>query len=58
MDREKGQTMISKSLHRKLKIHQPNPTKARRWIHVLRKGLQFLLHYWHLSCYLCYKLVD
>jgi hypothetical protein len=29
MDKEKGQTIIFKSLHRKLNIQQPNPTKAR-----------------------------
>jgi len=24
-----------------------NPTENREWTHVLRKGKQFLLHYWH-----------
>jgi hypothetical protein len=26
-------------------------TRTRRWIHVLWKGNQFLLHMWHPSCY-------
>jgi hypothetical protein len=28
------------------------------WTQVLRKGKQFLLHLWHLSCYSCYNLGD
>jgi hypothetical protein len=28
------------------------------WTQVLRKGSQFLLHYYHPSCYFCYKLCD
>jgi hypothetical protein len=35
--------MISKTLHRKLKIEQANSTKIQRWNLVLWKDNQFLL---------------
>jgi hypothetical protein len=44
--RTKGQMMIYKTLHRKLKIEQHKPYKNRGWTRVLRKGNQFLLHIW------------
>jgi len=47
----KGQTTIYKTLHRKLKIEQHEPTTNRGWTQVLRKSKQFLLHMWHPSCY-------
>jgi hypothetical protein len=36
--------MIRKTLHRKLKIKQREPTKNLEWTEVLRKGRQFLLY--------------
>jgi len=57
MDTRKGrkeQTMIYKTLHRKLKIecHQ-----YQGWSQVPLKSWQFLLHMWYPSCYSCYKRV-
>jgi len=52
----KGNTMIYKKLLWKLKIEQTEPHKTKGWMQVLRKDRQFLLHWWHSSCYLCYKL--
>jgi len=43
--KEKGQTMIYKTLHRKLKGRTTrNPLKTWGWTHVLWSGKQFLLH--------------
>ena len=47
--KEKVQTMIYKTL-----CGKPHYRK-RRYIQVLRKGRQFLLHMWHPSCYSCNK---
>jgi len=46
--REKGQTMIYKTLHRKLKIEQYGPHQKPR---VPLNGKPFLLPMWHPSCY-------
>ena len=35
---------LQKTLHRKLKIEQHEPTNNRGWTPELRKGKQFLLH--------------
>jgi len=43
-------TTIFKTLNRKLKIEQHEPTQNWWWTHVLRKSSQSLLHMWHLSC--------
>jgi len=51
----KGQTMIHKTLHRKLKTEQNEPHNKPRWIQVLRDGKVLLLHLWHPSCYSSYK---
>jgi len=50
--RSKEQTTIYKTLHRK--PSNMNPTKIRGCMQVLRMGRQFLLHYWHPSCYKSY----
>ena len=51
------QTMIYKTLHRKQKILQHEPTQKMGvgggGTHVPQKGVQFLLHKWHPSCYSC-----
>jgi len=49
--KEKRQTMIYKTLHRKLKIEQHEPSKSRGWAQVHWKGHQYLLHMWHPLCY-------
>ena len=43
--------MIYKTLHRKVTIEQHELHQNRRWIHVLQKDKQFLLHLWYPSCY-------
>ena len=43
MYKEKGQTTIYETLHRKLKSNR-NPTKNMEWTQVLRNGNLFLLH--------------
>jgi hypothetical protein len=53
--KEKGRTMMYRTLHNKLNIDQHNPTNNWRWNQVLQKGKQFMLHMWHPSCYSCYK---
>jgi hypothetical protein len=44
--KEKDKT-VHETLIRKLKNH----IKTRRWTRVLLKNTQFLLHWWHISCY-------
>ena len=39
--RDKVQTMINKTLHRKLKIKQHEPTRKQGWTHMLLKSKQF-----------------
>jgi hypothetical protein len=43
--------MIYKTLHRKVTIEQHELHQNRRWIHMLQKDKQFLLHLWYPSCY-------
>ena len=43
--------MFYKSLHRKLRSRNTNPTKKRVWPQDFRNGRQFLFYYWHPSCY-------
>ena len=43
--------MIYKTLHRKQRINQHKPIENRGWTRMLRKGKQFLLHWWHLTYY-------
>jgi len=50
MTKEKGHTMIQKTLHRKLKIEQHEPNLKPGWSRVFRKYTQFMLHN-DLSCY-------
>ena len=38
------------TIHRKLKIEEHELTTNRGWTRVLRKGKQFLLHWWYPSC--------
>jgi hypothetical protein len=51
----KGQTIIYKTLLRKLKIEQHEPNFKPGWTYVLRKGKQFLLHKWHPLSDSCWK---
>jgi hypothetical protein len=55
--KEKEQTTIYKTLHRKLKIeqHEHHQAKHRGWTQVIRKDKQFLIRCWHSSCYSSYK---
>jgi hypothetical protein len=57
MTNRKGQTMIHKTLHRKLNWNT-NPIKNREWSHVLLNGKQFLLRMRHPSCYSCYSVTS
>ena len=51
----KGQhNTTQKTKHRATRTN----TKSRWWTRLLRKGKQFLLHWWHPSCYCCYKSGD
>jgi len=43
-EKDKGQTMIYKILHRKLKTNKTNPTKIRGCTQVLRKREQFRVY--------------
>jgi hypothetical protein len=56
----KEQTMIYKTLHRKVKIEQQEfPLKTGgEFDQVLRNQKQFLLHLWHPSCHSSYKYGD
>ena len=50
-----GQAIIYKTLHKKQKILQHEPTQniGGGGTHVPQKGIQLLLHKWHPSCYSC-----
>ena len=46
---------VETTMYKTQKTEQHEPSWNPRVTHVVRKGKQFLLHMWHLSCYSSYK---
>ena len=51
-------TKLQTTITHKTKDRAAQSTKIQGWSQVLRKGIQFLLHYWLPSCYSSYKSGD